>query len=508
MREFINLINESVGLANRKPGESFVNDKGDLMSFVGLNFYPTEGHFDDHADLTAQLKDIERRTRKKVEFTNGTNAKMLAFGIVTFKDANNGIMLFGRYFESINPIYTANYWPNSGLPYGFKYNKASATKMSSGMMPQDVLTKMEKQTPESLLEQVVAKFGTTHPLTHLTNGISKGQALPIYIDTSKYPDLSFEGFRDYFCEILQPIAIMRGLTTGNADEAISTFFGKQGLKGATITFGAGKNVGLYDSLLISPTGKQIKISTKGQLGAQASVGNLIEAVNDLELSGNTELRDRYSDVIDIIKTVKAKGYADGPLALAEQFGLISGKEANTVRALKSNDQTPLTKNLKKMYDERASGADPTRLIPYYNMLAAVAFAVADYINKNTNFSDAATDILNHSALIQVYTTAKEGEGRFILQQFRSVYPSKLIAGVQFSPYKNYFSTGNKGNFTFKVLSAGQKPDEEPAPAAAEVSADTDAAVDNIVNAHVKIRPPGTKDLGREKKPSPPREKRK
>jgi len=501
MREIINLLTESVGLANRKPGESFKNDKGDLMTFVGLNFYPSEGKFDDHRGLKDQIADIEQRTNTSIEFTNNTNAKMLAFGIVTFKDSNNKIVLYGRYFANINSIFTANFWPNSGLPNGFKYNKASATKMASGLLPQDILTNMVEQTPESILDQVVAKFGTTHPLTHLTNGISKGQPLPISIDISSYPDLSFEGFRDYFCEILQPIAVINGLTTGNANDAITTFFGKSGVKGATITFGSGKNVGLYDSLLISPAGRQIKISTKGQLGAQASVGNLIEAIDDLEISGNTILREKYSDIIEIIRTVKTKGYAEGPLALAEQFDLISGKDADIVRKLKTDSKVKLSKTLQPIYDDRASGADKTRLVPYYNMLAGIAYAVADYINENTNFSDAATDILNSSALIQIYTTAKNNGTEFVLNQFRSVYPSKLVAGVQFSPYKNYFSSGNKGNFTFKVLSSGVTPDVEPAssgPAASTVD-DTEEKVDQIISGHSSIRPPGT--VGRAKKSS-------
>ena len=513
MRELINLITESVGLANRKPGESFINSKGDLLIFVGLNFYPDSGKFNDHRDLQAQIDDIEKRTGTKIEFTNQTNAKMLAFGVVQFKDPNGGTRLFGRYFASINQIFTANFWPNSGIPDGFKYNRASATKMASGLMPQDILTNMEDQTPESILEQVSVKFGTTHPLTKLTKKIVAGQSLPLAIDVSSDPELSFEGFRDYFCEILQPIAILRGTTEGNAEEAISTFFGKKGTSGVTITFSSGKNAGLFDSLLVAPDGKQIKVSTKGNLGAQASVGNLIDAVNDLEITGNVELRNMYSNVIDIIKIVKSKGYIDGPLTLAEQYGIISGKEADIVRSMKTAKSYELTPTLQELYDKRAAGADLTRLVPFYNMLAAVAYAVADYINENTNFSDAATDILNHSALIQVYTTASEktATNEYVLQRFRSMYPSKLIAGVQFSPYKNYFSSGNKGNFTFKILANKQDADVEPTASVvtpSTISAQTTQKVNNVVNHHAAIRPPGaailTPSVGRDKKPSAPR----
>ena len=516
MREFIDILTESVGLANRKQGESFINDKGELLTFVGLNFYPDDGKFNDKHDLAAQISNIEQRTSTQIEFTNQPSPKMLAFGVATFKDSENKVRLFGRYFVSINHIFTANFWPNSGIPDGFKYNRASATKMSSGLMPQDILTTLENQTPASILEQITIKFGKTHPLTSLTSKLVNKKALPATINVEKYPDISFEGFRDYFCEILQPIAVWNGLTSGNADEAISVFFGAKGISGATISFSSGKNAGLYDSLLVSSSGQQIKISTKGGLGAQASVGNLIESVDDLEVSGNTTLRTQYSDVIDIIKLVKAKGYIDAPLALAEKYSIISSNESEIVRSMKKSKEFTLTPTLQKLYDERAAGADASRLVPFYNMLAAVAYAVADFINENTNFSDAATDILNHSALVQVYTTASNPEpGEFVLQQFKSVFPSKLIAGVQFSPYKNYFSSGNKGNFTFKILTNKADADSDPiTPAAttASIAADTEQQIDQLVNGHVSIRPPTAPKLGRERKSDsvtlPPRERKK
>ena len=294
--------------------------------------------------------------------------------------------------------------------------------MSAGLMPQDVLTNMENQTPDEILSQITTKYGESHPLSKLTEFIVGGGKLPTTVDISDYPDLSFSGIRDYFCEILQPIAIINGTTDGNASDAIDTFFGSSGASKSTITFSSGKNTGLYDSLVISPDNKQIKISTKGGVGAQASVSNLIDAINDLEISGNVELKTKYSNIIDIINIVKANGYIDSPLTLAEQYGILTPDESSIVRMMKTSREYSLTPTLQDIYDERASGADKNRLVPFYNMLAGVAYKVADYINENTNFSEAATDILNSSALIQVYTTAveKTESQEIILQKFRSV----------------------------------------------------------------------------------------
>ena len=46
MRDILNqleIIAESVGLANRKPGTLFANPQGDELVFQGLEFYPKEG---------------------------------------------------------------------------------------------------------------------------------------------------------------------------------------------------------------------------------------------------------------------------------------------------------------------------------------------------------------------------------------------------------------------------------------------------------------------------------
>jgi len=59
--------------------------------------------------------------------------------------------------------------------------------------------------------------------------------------------------------------------------------------------------------------------------------------------------------------------------------------------------------------------------------------------------------LNHSALIQMYTTTSVKGGNIELKAFRSVYPNGITKGVELSSHKTYYSTGNKGNLTFKIL---------------------------------------------------------
>ena len=97
---------------------------------------------------------------------------------------------------------------------------------------------------------------------------------------------------------------------------------------------------------------------------------------------------------------------------------------------------------------------------YFHAIAAVAHKVAEYVNKNTNFSDAASEILNNAALIQVYTIAQEQKDQWTIKEFNSKWPSNDTTGVLFSATKTYYSTGIKGNFTFRILRNGAKPTDE------------------------------------------------
>ena len=84
------------------------------------------------------------------------------------------------------------------------------------------------------------------------------------------------------------------------------------------------------------------------------------------------------------------------------------------------------------------------------------------MNETARFSNAAADILNNGALVQVYTKAKEGKESWILDEFTTVYPGNSIKGVYLSASKTYYSTGIKGNFTFKIdRGKGIPEDDKP-----------------------------------------------
>ena len=62
----------------------------------------------------------------------------------------------------------------------------------------------------------------------------------------------------------------------------------------------------------------------------------------------------------------------------------------------------------------------------------------------TNFSEAAADILNHSAFVQMYTLAKKSKDQFVIEGFNTVWPSKLFTQVTLEAQKSYSSTSSSG----------------------------------------------------------------
>lgn len=451
MLEFHRLF-ESVGLANRKSGQLFRNPQGDELIFQRLDFYPEKGQADSNELIQQFIQDQEVILGKKITMTNLPNPKMLGIGIVEFQDSNGNSVYFGRYFQQISPARSQNNWPNNAIPGGYLFQGTAAKKVASGLMPQDVLTNMESLYPEDILDQVVNKFGEDSPLTEVTRKLVSGQALPIRFDGT---GIEFTAFRDYFCEILQPIAIIRGQYTGNAGAAAEKFFGTKGFANCTIDFSTGKSTGLYDSLLTNEDGLQIKISTKGGSGAKASVKNLLDTVEEIEKAGNKKLLSKHKKTIELVKKIKEAGQNDSPVMLALEFELINKKEADIIRRMRTEADVELTPKLKKLYASKP-GRDPSQEVPFYRMLAALAVEVSDLVNNNTDFGAGAVEILKNGALVQVYSeVAKDGD-EIVLQNFRTVYPNETIRGIYLDPQKVYYNTGIKGNFTFSI-DAGEGP---------------------------------------------------
>jgi len=455
------ILTEARGLASRKIGDKFVSSSGDEMTFVGINFYPNSGGYKTPEELQQAINEAEE-LYGDIQWLNKpiTNG---GFGIVTFDLPDGSQKHYGRFFKVIKAMHDTMSWSNKDIP-GYRLATNLGEKETSGLQPSEILTKFDNLTPNSIAKQVIDKFGKSHPLGIATIRIVNGEKPPISIPP--VPDATFEAFRDYFCELLHPIALMRHTVDGNAYEAEELFFPDTGFDQCIIHFSTSKTEGLSDSILEDPNGRIVKVSSKGKSGgAAASVKNLLEAVHELK---NPKLLKKYEEVINLLEIITKAGPKNAPIELALHFNKINQKEAGLIsrmkelvdrgeltheKVLKGNY---LTKRLQKIYNERIP-RDPSKVNPYYHMIAALAYLMADYINNNTSFSDAASEILNNAGLVTVDTIAKKTDKEWIIQKFDSKFPSDSITGVLISAQKGYASTFIKGNFTFKILKNNVNP---------------------------------------------------
>lgn len=463
MRDLLNLLDnvltESTGLANRKPGELWQNDQGQTLKFNNIVFYPEGGGVYDATGLE-QIKQQFPGTH----WVNNTPSKG-GVGIATFNDEQGNDVYVGRFFQDIKPNKTDNKWKNSDIIPGFSYQSKASKKESSGYKPSDILTDLKSQTPDSLANQVIAAFGPDSDEARAITAFMQSTQSPVRVPKG---NMELTAFRDYMGEILQPIALVMGKTVkGNADEAAMVFFGSNNYSDCVISFNEGVSGGLYDSLLVNSKGKQIKLSSKGEAGAMASVVNFLRCIEELDATPQgRKLRDKHQEVIDIIDAIDKGGHFGGPLELASHYGIIDNDDVHFVPLLKNIGPTEQIdwgkhKKLEKLYNDRVAN-DPTTMVPAEHMIAAIAYKVADYVNDNTNFSAAASEILNTSALVQMYTYVKEA-GEYFEISFDAKWPSTAVTGVKLSAGKTYMSTAKGGgNMVFKILKGGAKdvPDAE------------------------------------------------
>lgn len=463
-------LNESRGLAGRRSGDMFVDPATkDTLVFNDLTFFPSEGGAFKPEELDSIIKSVEDQIHQKINWENQKSPRTGGFAVASLSKNDQPIFV-GTFLQSVKPNPVDNYVPNLILKT-YKFAGKAAEKTQAGLTPQDVLTNKVNLTANDILQQIAQKFGQDSVLTQVTQHIVSGGSLPLEIPN--VTDMSFTAFRDYFCEMLQPIALQNGLVEGNADEAEGKFLAPEGFSQTLINFDTDKTAGLSDSVLSLADGRYIRVSSKGNKGAEASVKNLadsIEAVLDTE-SGK-ELAEKYKDILDVITTAKAMGQAGAPLYLGIHYEIIDKTDAELIKKLKNaplvniNDESQidrlrLTPKLVELISKRATKT-PEKTSLYYHLIASVAHLVANHVNENTDFGHAAADILNNGALVQVYTKASQKKDKWVLESFSAEYPSKSVSGVVFSAQKNYSSTDIKGNFTFKILRGKAKaaPEDE------------------------------------------------
>lgn len=473
MRDLLNLLDnvllESVGLANRKPGTLFANPQGDELVFQGVTFYPQGGgayatpeEWQQALDQVCQQMGISPTLIQWVDDKGNVVAvpanKKGGFGIAQFTGSTGQQYTLARHFRAISPIPIENAISNK-LPGGYRLQTDVAKKEAAGFKPTDVLgSNLTNLSPADILQGIQQHFGVNSDEANATEIFMKTSTYPIQIPLG---NMNFTAFTNYFCEMLQPMALVLGhKTVGQAKQAEKDWLSQGGYTSCRITFGSSKIGGLTDSSLANPAGQVIGVSTKAEDGAKASAKNLLDKVNEMQSDPDGQkLLKKYAKEIKLIKTVTA-GSTPGVLDTAVLAKIITADERDQILAIRKLPpgssvigKKLLSARLEEKYAGR-KGKNPEAVIPFFHIRAVLANEVADWVNKNTNFGKAAAAILNWGAFIQIKTHAKQLGSKIIIEPFEVIYPSEAVTNVELSAGKTFYSTGSKGNFTFVILFNG------------------------------------------------------
>ena len=214
MRDLLNLIKnleEARGLSARKPGETFNRIGGDtandVITFNDMTFYPEVGAYESVEEMMAVFDQVQKQLGHPIEMVNQPNSRMGAFAVVAF-DTAVGTRYLAKFAQDIKPVREKNtFFQTKDIPGNFSQTGARGSKEKAGYKPSDVLTDFKSQTPAGILSQIEEKFGADS---------AEYQAAVVFNDATGFPieipaaNMDFKGFRDYFCEMLQPIALING----------------------------------------------------------------------------------------------------------------------------------------------------------------------------------------------------------------------------------------------------------------------------------------------------------
>jgi len=447
------IITESSGMFSRKPGDQFVHTDGREAEFQGAEAYPDpdQGQFESPEQRDEAIKQYEDSAHLKIEWSNRPTNGMLAFAIATLKDREGGLRVWGRYLQKSQHNMMGK-WKNTEVPAGWSLAVKAAKKIQAGYDPQNLIkTPNVFMTTDKVINTVKqnAHNGVKEAFVQNLTKLAQGRR------DVRFPGMAdqMEAVRDYFGEIMHPLALEGGVILGQAEDARELLADGANWANCQMRWPMGMNEPLCDSFMIAPNGQEIGISSKGGAGAKASAKNLWSAYEDAVKAKNQDLIDTAKYTIQVAKVIVENTSVEGPVVLGKALNM-PGVDDQLLAEIKD-----CIKSAKRDYEGLSQTAvnllsnfKANNNLPGFNtgnaILSALAKLVALEINKNPEFSKGALALLNQASIIQVYTTMAKDGNDAVLKDFRAVYPPKFDGRVVIDAGKNYTSTRIIGKMAF------------------------------------------------------------
>jgi hypothetical protein len=477
-------INEASGIFNRQPGQMFKHgDTGHELEFIDVTAYPIdpiehEGKTWSGQYPTPELRDeavakINKDSNKTIQWTNNPTAGTLAFGLAYLLDQEDDFYkkapeaskptfthIFGRYFQQVRQAGLPANW-NSKYMMGYRVQTGAATKLQQGLMPQDILGLEEKRYKgiDGLMADIRTNLKEKPEILAGFETVAKG-ILPAPFEGQRE---FATAIRDYAGEILQPIAIMAGADVGAGIVAAKQdLIPNEDWGDLDLYWPSGKNHALVDSAFVRADGLEIGISSKGKNGADASMKNIMDAINKARVS-SPELVKTHKNVVSVCELIAKETGEDGPPKLCAALKLISEKTVKQILQLPWStgvkNQVKLgLEDLEKLNNpelltvREAYGAkfDHPNYNLFYHMVTNCAKMAAAKLNADPKFGEGMMAFMQQSSIVQVYTNVTNNGNTVSVGNFKSVYPPQFDGIILVNGGKNYASTKIFGKLAFSM----------------------------------------------------------
>ena len=441
----LNLV-EAKGFFGRRPGDPYVHSDGITAEFKQVTTFPTpkQATYASAEERDQYVANLEKKVlHDKILWVNkpGNNK---AFAVAQLQTSDGDAVYWGRYINTTQGVLTGK-WANNEIPAGWKLNTATSQKLSTGYDPQ-TLVGVGTSFPnidQALLTIKTKLKNVQHEkqLSEALAAVRRGQ-LPVFKGmASQMPAL-----RDYFGEILTPVALASGVIGGDADLARKDVLNSPYAK-CKVRWPMSKTHNLVDSVFQSAKGMDLGISSKGGNGAKASAKNIYDAIEKARTT-NPELIKTYKKVVNAINIINTLTALDAPLELGLAFGIIDPRTAVDCRNMINTG----VNRLPAKYAKLCSNFSPELTNKNYNaglhLLSSIAKHVANKLNAIPNMSEGIKAFMNQSSIVQIYLDMKVQGQDAVVTGFRSIYPPNFEGTMIIDAGKSYYATMKPSKFAF------------------------------------------------------------
>lgn len=439
---------ESKGIMGRVRGDIFARGD-DKLEFQRVDLYPQEQmKFESAEQRDEFIRHTEQELNSQIEWTNNPNNGTLAFGIAIFTDPmlDDKLTYWGRYFQQKSADMMGN-WGNKQVPIGWKLQTAGAMKLDIGIDPQHLIA---TPAPFNGVTDVIQAVKTNSAGNELSQSLVNALET---IHTQVHPVFpgqiaNLPALRDYFGEIMGPVALMSEMVGGQADAAKADLLSGQPWASCNISWPMAMNAPLVDSEFTAPDGTIVGISSKGGKGAKASVKNIHDAIADAP----DVMKAQYQTTVKIVNIVSKETAKDGPFRLAQLYRILPQgleQEINGYIQAGKQDYAGLSPACTELFNYGTPRQDVPGFNTGYAMLALLAKKVTRTINSaGPEFGQGCVAFLNQSSIVQLYCKMGKNGQDARVTGWDAVYPPNFQGTVEIDGSKNYYSSRIGGKFAF------------------------------------------------------------